>query len=97
MPDEIDWKSLGDFDLIELIVTRPVQSEIDQHKNQGSTRLSGRARATSTVFREILLSPEKRKIVRAEKPTVRLVIRQDLLPARLSANSSTIRRAMMAG
>ena len=47
---EIDWVSLGDFDVIDLVVTRPIQSEIDKLKGKGSGRVSGRARAASSLF-----------------------------------------------
>lgn len=78
--DQIDWSSLGNYHEIELIVVRPVQAEIDRHKNQGSSRLAARARATSTMLREIILSPDKCKIVREASPRVKLLIRQELRP-----------------
>lgn len=63
-----------------MIVTRPVQAEIDKQKGGGNTRLSKRARATSSIFRNILLSEEKYHEVRSSKPTVRLYLRQNLRP-----------------
>jgi hypothetical protein len=78
--DQLDWKVLGSFDEIHLLVSRPVQSEIDNQKNKGRDRLGDRARSTSRLFREVILDPQGYKVVKNGKPQVRLFVRQDLKP-----------------
>ncbi|CAE6858323.1 hypothetical protein R69746_07689 [Paraburkholderia aspalathi] len=75
---ELDWSEWSEFDEIHLLVSRPVQAEIDSQKGKGSGRLARRARAASSFFREILLSKEKFREVRSKKPIVRIFLRQDL-------------------
>ena len=50
---ELDWGRWSDFDEVHLILTRPVRSEIDQHKYRGSDRLAKRARLASSLLREM--------------------------------------------
>lgn len=76
--EELDWSTWGDFDEINLLVTRPVQAEIDNQKGKGSGRLAKRARAISSRFRELLLSGKKQFEIRSEKPLVRLALRQEI-------------------
>ncbi len=75
--DQLDWSIFGDFAEIELLVTRPVQTEIDKHKNQGGARLATRARTASSVFREIIRSSDGFKIIRETAPRVTLAIRPE--------------------
>ncbi|MHC2336988.1 PIN domain-containing protein [Bradyrhizobium sp. USDA 4454] len=78
--EELDWNRWGDFDEVRLIVSRPVQAEIDRQKNKGSDRLARRAKTTSSVFREIILSPLDHKVVGSPSPTVKLFILNSLKP-----------------
>lgn len=78
--NELNWSKWNDYDEVCLIISRPVQAEIDRQKGGGNTRLAKRARATSSMFREILLSEEKYREVLSKKPIVRLYIRQDIKP-----------------
>jgi hypothetical protein len=75
---ELDWSTWAEFDEVHLIVSRPVQAEIDNQKGKGSSRLAKRARTASSMFRGILLSDTKYLEVRAGKPVVRVYLRQDL-------------------
>ena len=75
---ELDWSDWKEYDEVCLIVSRPVQAEIDKQKGGGNTRLSKRARTTSSMFREILLSEEKYREIRDSKPIVKLYLRQDI-------------------
>ena len=75
---EIDWSKWASFDEVQLLVTRPVQSEIDKQKGGGNGRLSKRARSASSQFRDILLSEQKYHEVRSSSPIVRIYLRQDL-------------------
>lgn len=72
---ELDWSQWADFDRIELVLTRPVQAELDrQKKAQG--RISKRARMANAQLGRLL--HETFIEIRASKPQVRLVSRLDL-------------------
>lgn len=68
---EVDWKLLGDFDEIVLLVCRPIQNEIDDQKGRAGGRVTDRARATAGVFRTLLID-QTDKIERADAPRVLL-------------------------
>ena len=76
--EQLDWSAVTDADEIHLIVSRPIQEEIDRHKNKGHGRVQKRARATASILREALKSPEKQVVLRAEGPSVTLHVRMDL-------------------
>lgn len=69
---EIDWHAFCDADEVRLIISRPVQSEIDDQKNKGGDRLARKARKASTLIREIVLSDSGLKNVREKDPVVTL-------------------------
>jgi hypothetical protein len=75
--EELNWAIFDGADEIKLIITRPVQAEIDSHKAKGSGRLSKRARSASTLFRELLQPGIECKLI-SSKPRVLLFLRQDL-------------------
>lgn len=75
---ELDWSAWAAFDEVELIVSRPVQAEIDRQKGGGNNRLAKRARATAGMLRDIVLSHEDYLEVKSSKPLVRLYVRLDL-------------------
>lgn len=76
--DALDWSALGDFDAIDLIVTRPVQKEIDAHKSKGNARVASRSRTAASVLKEALASELGYKEVRAQSPCVRLYVQLEL-------------------
>lgn len=76
--DALDWSALGDFDAIDLIVTRPVQKEIDAHKGKGNARVASRSRAAASVLKEVLASELGYKEIRPHSPCVRLYVQLDL-------------------
>ncbi len=76
--DVLDWSVLGDFDAIDLIVTRPVQKEIDAHKSKGNTRVASRSRTAASVLKEVLASELGYKEIRLHSPCVRLYVQLDL-------------------
>lgn len=55
--NEILWNEISDDD-IEILITRPVQIEIDRLKNDGNSRRSKKARSTNSLFRNMLSTPE---------------------------------------
>ena len=77
--EQLDWTVLGDFAEVRLIVSRPVQREIDHLKNKGSDRPANRARAASAMFREMRL--EGQKVVREAGPRVVLSVERQHAPA----------------
>ena len=78
--EELDWDRWGSFDEVNLIVSRPVQTEIDHQKNKGGDRLAKRAKAASSLFREVILGSSDHKLIKATSPTVKLFIRTELRP-----------------
>ena len=73
--EDLDWSAWAEFDEVQLIVTRPVQKKIDNQKNRGGDRLGRRARKTSSLFRDIILSKQHHKLVRDAGPCVKLFIK----------------------
>lgn len=88
---ELNWLEWKEYDEVCLIVSRPVQAEIDKQKGGGNTRLAKRSRATSSMFRDILLSEKKYREIRSSKPTVRLYLRQDIKPDESLSNQLVYR------
>lgn len=82
----LPWDEL-DADEIELIVTRPVQSELDIHKKNRSGRTFKKALEVSKMLRSFLVSGDERLLIRTDPPAVYLSImtasrgRPDLAPA----------------
>ena len=72
---ELDWSTFSEFDEIFLIVCRPIQREIDNLKNKGNDRVGRRARATSSLFRELIKSRQKYKLIREANPQAKLSIK----------------------
>jgi hypothetical protein len=77
---ELDWNRLGSFDEIRLIVSRPVQNEINKHKNRGNDRVAKRARTAASLLREIIAAAGTQKGVRNAEPVVKVMVRIDLRP-----------------
>lgn len=78
---ELDWTAWRKFDEVHLIITRPVQSEIDDHKNKGGDRLARRARKASSLLRDIIISGRGYSLVRPADPVVKLFIKPELRPS----------------
>ena len=95
LPEQLDWSSFTDFDEVILIVTRPVQKEIDWQKNRGGDRLGRRARKIASVLRSIVQNSANELTVNDASPVVKLRLRVDLRPrqsARRSARHVRSRR-----
>lgn len=69
---QVDWSVMSGFDAIELVLTRPVQSELDSLKGNGNGRRAMRARTASTLMRELLESEDGTKRLRKSAPIVDL-------------------------
>lgn len=81
---EIDWSVLGDVDQVDLVVTRPVQVEIDRQKGKGTGRVARRARAAASKFGEALNCKDETLIITKGRPEVRLRVSTQLRPSEKS-------------
>ncbi|MGQ0599020.1 PIN domain-containing protein [Aquabacterium sp.] len=75
--EQVDWSSFGTWGSIQIVITRPVQSEIDAFKGKGNSRQASRARTTSSLIRR-LLDAEDCSIELRLEPRVLLCLRHDL-------------------
>ncbi|WP_342616488.1 PIN domain-containing protein [Rhodoferax sp. GW822-FHT02A01] len=75
--EQVDWSSFAEWDNIQLILTRPVQAEIDAFKGKGNGRQASKARAASTLIRR-LLDADDEGIGLHSSPAIHLYLRHDL-------------------
>jgi hypothetical protein len=68
------WADVGEFDSIELIVTDPVQTELDEHKKDTRPRIKRRAIEAVRWFREMLRSGTNEHVLREAAPRVIMTI-----------------------
>lgn len=69
--DQLDWSRFG-VDRVELIVTRPINAEIDSHKGKGNGRTAKRARKASSVIGQALIAESDFLLVKDAPVEVRL-------------------------
>jgi PIN domain len=74
---ELDWRLIGHQGDVNVIITRPVQAELDALKAKGNTRQASRSRTASALLAELLDAPEDGLVLRQD-PTVRLRMALDL-------------------
>ncbi|TDQ27272.1 PIN domain-containing protein [Raoultella sp. BIGb0149] len=77
----VSFAEITDCDEIHVIITRPIQQEIDRQKGKGSTRLAKKARNAAALFDKILDSPDGILIVRARSPRVCISMDLSLKPS----------------
>jgi PIN domain len=70
---ELLWHELG-FARIELIVSRPVQQELDNHKKNERGRTFKKALAATKLLRELVTSGQMALVIRDTEPRVTLSI-----------------------
>lgn len=75
--DQTTWEAFGQWERIEIVVTRPVQTEIDSLKGKGNGRQASKARNASSLLRK-LLEVNSPFIVLSTSPLVHLTVRLDL-------------------
>lgn len=75
--EQVDWSSFGAWGCIDIVLTRPVQAEIDAFKGKGNGRQASRARTASSLIRQ-LLEVDEGCIMLRSAPDVRLCLRHDL-------------------
>ena len=79
---DLEWSAYAEFAEVHLVVCRAVQKEIDSLKNRGRDRVADRARKTSTFFRRILSTSDRRSVVCEESPRVVLYFCSNQLPSK---------------
>jgi predicted ribonuclease YlaK len=67
---ELDWSAWNSFDEVHVIVSRPVQREIDYRKNKGSDRVGDRARSTNKLFKELVQGDKDHMLLRETGPSL---------------------------
>ncbi|TRC77691.1 hypothetical protein FJV83_28790 [Mesorhizobium sp. WSM4307] len=77
---ELPWSELGDFDQVELIVTRPIQKEIDKSKGEMTTRLGKRARKAHGLLRDVISNQLNPIVLRERNPKILLSLQVGLKP-----------------
>jgi hypothetical protein len=73
----VQWGSLGDWEEIEVLLCRPVQTELDALKARGNSRQAGKARTANSLIRELLVANDHRKIL-CEHPLVHINLSHNL-------------------
>ncbi|MDD2691462.1 MAG: PIN domain-containing protein [Simplicispira sp.] len=76
---ELDWMLLGHEGDIELLITRPVQTELDSLKAKGNSRQASRSRSAAALISELLDAPEEGLVLK-QRPTVRLRMARAMRP-----------------
>ncbi|MBL4981456.1 PIN domain-containing protein [Pseudomonas fluorescens] len=76
----LDWRELGDYEKIVLVVTRPVIAEVDRQKG-ASGRLAKRARLANGLFTGFLTNDEVVIDTQGSGPAVVLTLGQNLEPS----------------
>ena len=72
---QLDWSEWNPFGEVHLIVSRPVQREIDDQRKRGNSRVSRRARKTySSLFRPIATGEEDYLLIQESGPCVKLFL-----------------------
>lgn len=78
---DIDFSEISDCDEIGIIISRPVQQEIDRQKGKGTSRLSKKAKKAATLFSIVLESPDMTLVIKENSPRVLLTMDLRLRPA----------------
>jgi PIN domain len=79
--EELDWERWKEFDEVRLVISRPVQKEIDKHKNGGNERLAKRGKKAASLLRDVIADAADHKVIREADPRVTLFIRLGIRPS----------------
>jgi len=73
--EELNWvETFPGYQHIRLLISRPVQVEIDRQKNVGSGRIGKRARGASSQFRRMVLNDDNELVIRQSNPRVTMFL-----------------------
>lgn len=78
--DELEWILWKEYNEVRLVVTRPVQREIDNQKSKGKGRVNKRARSAASLFKATITSEDGFTLVREQDPRVTLMVKPEFLP-----------------
>jgi len=68
--EQLPWQEISKDENIVLLISRPVQEEIDRMKHDGNSRRTKRSRAATTFIREMMLSETSKAVIRGSGPNV---------------------------
>lgn len=71
---ELPWKDIQSKDSLLLIISRPVQKEVDRLKNDGNSKRAKKARNVTKILREIVFSVDSKTNIRPSNPSVDISI-----------------------
>lgn len=91
--EELDWSVLPESSAVRLIVSRPVQREIDKQKSRGNDRVGRRARKAYRRFRSIATTEHECEVVRDANPRVELCLAGSGKPSSALADALDYTRA----
>jgi hypothetical protein len=78
---QLGWERWKSFDEVNLIISRPIQREIDKHKNGGNERLAKRGRKAAALLRDVIAGSTDHEVIRETGPRVKLFVRTDIKPS----------------
>jgi hypothetical protein len=76
---EVDWTLLGEYEHIDVVITRPVQVELDSLKAKGNSRVASRSRSAASLIARLLETSEDGLVIK-QVPLVRLKMMYSLRP-----------------
>ena len=79
--EQLIWSEWKDFAEVRLLVSQPVQKEIDDQKNRRNNRVANKARSTYQVFRKIIDGRKEFELVRSSTPAVKLFLQGPSRPS----------------
>lgn len=72
--EQLDWSGWQDRSEVHLLVSRPVQREIDDQKNRGNSRVARKARTTYLLFRKMIDGRQEYELIKDSTPVVKLYL-----------------------
>lgn len=78
---DVNFSEITHCDEVCIIITRPIQQEIDRQKGQGNSRLSKKARTAASLFSKILDSVDMTLVIQEHSPRVFITIDLGLKPS----------------
>ncbi|EFF1476602.1 DNA-binding protein, partial [Escherichia coli] len=77
---QVNFSEITACDEVCIIITRPIQQEIDRQKGQGNSRLSKKARKAASLFNQVVDSTDMTLVIRERSPRVFLTMDLSLKP-----------------
>lgn len=79
--EQVKFSEITNCDEVYIIITRPIQKEIDRQKGQGNTRLSKKAKTAAALFNKVIDSPDMTLVIRERTPRIFLTMNLSLKPS----------------